>query len=103
MRPLKTMVRSLLFFGTLSVLLTGCSTQTLSKFSVVSPEIPAYLRECRDAPRAPTGDFTQKEVSQFTAKLAGAYVDCKTKHGAILKIIDETKIKANQAAKAASK
>jgi hypothetical protein len=51
--------------------------------------IPVTLRTCRDAPYAPTTQ-TQRAAAQYVTGLAGSYLDCREKLGAVVSIIDKT-------------
>ena len=68
--------------------LTAC-TETLPKVQVSVPPVPAEMRQCADAPRAPKGTITQRDVAAFTVKLGASWKDCKNKLGQVDGLLKE--------------
>lgn len=72
-----------------SVLLSACQT-TITKYEplIYTFDIPQSLRSCANLPKRPTGNYTQKDVGEFIARLDTARRDCKTKLGELVDLID---------------
>lgn len=66
--------------------LTACQTETVYVTRLVVPQVSPAIRTCPDQPKKPTGEYTQRDVASFTAKLNAAHRACKSN----LKAVDET-------------
>ena len=81
MRPLKTMVRSLLFSA---LLLTGCASQPrlLETERLEKANPPEALLTCPDSPEPPVL-ASQRDVADFLVALWEAGEDCRGKLAAL--------------------
>ncbi|TWI38220.1 Rz1-like lysis system protein LysC [Paracoccus sulfuroxidans] len=58
---------------------SGCSRDP----NVVPIRIPENLLTCKDSPKKPDGDYTQKDVGVYIVDLHEAHADCKTRLKAV--------------------
>ena len=71
------------------VVLSGCGT-TVTKYEplIYTVEVPEALRSCANLPKRPHDTYTEREVSEFIARLDDARKDCKTKLEELVGLID---------------
>jgi uncharacterized lipoprotein YajG len=77
-------LRLLAFLLTSALLLSGCAT-TSGRINT-TPVAPALL-DCRDAPGVPADTNNSRKVAVYVVDLHDAYSDCKSKLGAVKKVL----------------
>lgn len=71
------------FLLTSALLLTGCATTSRA------PTVAPQLLECRDAPGVPRDTNNSKAVAGYIVDLHGAYSECKSRLGAVKKVLNK--------------
>lgn len=59
-------------------------------------EIPESLRTCAGLPKKPSGQYSQREVMEFIARLDESRRDCKTKLELLVGMIDKSNANAQK-------
>lgn len=55
----------------------------------MTPNVPAALRSCPEAPAIPQGEYTQRAVADYIVRLWGAYETCRANLAAVDRLLDE--------------
>lgn len=76
--------------------MTGCKTTEKYNQLIYTIEIPVALRDCADLPKRPSGEYTQREVAAFIARLNDARKDCKNKLHSLRDLVDDQNRNVNE-------
>lgn len=63
--------------------LTGCATTD----GLALPTVDPHLLTCSDAPKVPADTSNSKQVANYIVDLHAAHADCKSKLGAVKKVL----------------
>lgn len=97
------MTRIAILLGAL--LLAGCASQQQMqpRTQYLTPQIPASLRDCRQAPSWPAieararrayGHASQAEVATFIALMSDAHADCRAKLHSVVRLVSKVEARA---------